>query len=364
MFKRALIVAAVAAACSAPAFADVSINGSAEMDVFYRTNNTVDGGGKLLEEIAIVVNVDGSDKLDNGAKLNWRLAQKVATDWRYDSFGNREAWIGYSDAKLGEVRFGNQFTNLYLTQDWPYGVKGLGGLFAEPPIQGFANAITYASPNFGGFSFNAGYDLGLGGAKKNGHAGEIVGHFTIGGFSADAGYAATQNATMGGHGNGHGNQLKAPTPAKAAVPAVGATPAVAAVAASAYSEKITFAGARYNFANGLNLSGAWKRQSADEHKQDFALARVGYVFGKQGVSLGLQRVFESKLNGKGQDNKIDNISFQYDYSLSKQTDAFVQIRHNKLEKKGQVAGPFWVNTDGLVNADNSTRILVGTWTAF
>lgn len=186
MFKRALIVAAVAAACSASAFADVSISGSAEMDLFYRTNNTTDGGGKMLEEIAIVVNVDGSDKLDNGAKLNWRLAQKVATPDRFDSFGNREAWIGYADAKLGEVRFGNQFTNLYLTQDWPYGVKGLGGLFAEPPIQGFANAITYASPSFGGFTFNLGYDLGLGGGKTNGHAGEIVGHYAAGGFAAVA----------------------------------------------------------------------------------------------------------------------------------------------------------------------------------
>jgi predicted porin len=364
MFKRALIVAAVAAACSASAFADVSISGSAEMDLFYRTNNTTDGGGKMLEEIAIVVNVDGSDKLDNGAKVNWRLAQKVATPDRFDSFGQREAWIGYADAKLGEVRFGSQFSNVYLTQDWPYGVKGLGGVFAEPPIQGFANAVTYASPSFGGFSFNLGYDLGLGGGKTNGHAGEVAAHYAAGGFAADAGYIATQNATAQGPGL---EVIKGKTDADK--DQVVGNRGNRLHFADGESQKVAIIGARYNFDNGVNISGAWKRQTATaatgvDHKQDFALARVGYVFGKQGLSLGLQRVFESKLDGAGQDNKIDNIAFQYDYSLSKNTGAFVQIRHNKLDHNGQKSGPFWVNLDGLTNSDNSTRVLLGTWTGF
>ncbi|UXY14660.1 porin [Chitiniphilus purpureus] len=345
MFKRALVAASIAAAFAAPAFADVSIGGSAEMDLFYRTNNTPDGDGKFLEEIAIVVNVDGSDKLDNGSTLKWRLAQKVATDWRYDSWGNREAWIGYADS-WGEIRFGNQFTNLYLTQDWPYGAKGQGGLFAEPPIQGFASGITYASPNFNGFSFNLGYDLGTGG--KDGKAYEVVGHFTTGGLSIDAGYAATDDASSSGAGNGSGYRL---------------------TYAEGTSETVTFAGARYAFDNGFNVTGAWKRQeletaAAGSHEQDFYLVRGGYSFGKHSLSLGYQLVAESEAAGVEQDNEIQQVAFQWDYSISKNSVAFLQIRHNMYDNEGQALGPFWVNRDGWADGKDSTRILVGTWTGF
>ncbi|MGL4604157.1 MAG: porin, partial [Iodobacter sp.] len=165
MFKRALIVAAVAAACSASAFADVSISGSAEMDLMFGTNRSTGAsksGGELYEETAIVINIDGSDQLDNGNKLKWRVAQKVATDYRYDGFGGREAWIGYAGT-WGELRAGTQFVNSYLNVlDWPYGVNGSGNLVADfgTSQDKWKDSLNYMSPKFGPFSFAAQYKIG------------------------------------------------------------------------------------------------------------------------------------------------------------------------------------------------------------
>ncbi|GLS05618.1 hypothetical protein GCM10007860_27750 [Chitiniphilus shinanonensis] len=364
MIKRIVLAAAVSACFAAPAFAEVSIGGSAEMDLFYRTNNTADGDGKFLEEIAITVNIDGSDKLDSGNTLKWRLAQKVATDWRFDSWGAREAWIGYA-GDWGELRFGNQFSNVYLTEDWPYGWKGQGGLFAEPPVQGFASGITYASPNFSGFSFNLGYDLGAGGI--DGAAFEVAGHYANGGLAIDAGYVSTIDATSGGAGGNHGYSL-------------------------AYQDGTDIGhwmvGARYTFDNGFNVTGAFKRQFADRseataaggwtsYDQDTYLIRGAYNFGKHGLALGYQMIADADTSGGDIDNGVQQIAFQWDYALSKNTGAFLQIRHNMLDGDKAVnnpnAGPFWYNLDGLSTVagdsgnfveDNSTRILIGTWTGF
>ncbi|QLI80692.1 porin [Chitinibacter fontanus] len=352
MFKRVLMAAAVAAAVSAPAFADVSISGSAEMDFFYRTNNTADGDGKFLQEIAIVLNFDGKDKLDNGSSVIWRLASKVATPDRFDSFGTREAWIGYT-GDWGTLKFGNQWSDVYLTQDWPYGSKGFSGTVGELPFTGFGSGITYASPSFGGFNFNLGYDF-VDGLSGDAAAYEVSAHGAFGPINVDAGYAATKDAT--------------PVPAGVADWGTLTTKAnrYAVKAGDEYANWIL--GARGNFGDFAvrALVRNFETKTSGTKKEQIGYLLSGtYNLGKGAVSLGYYLGDDAKVNGNTvDDSSFQTIGFQYDYGLSKNTGAFLQIRHNIVGKNNGSAAPIWQNADGLAKGDNATRILVGTWTGF
>ncbi|WP_255987840.1 porin [Chitinolyticbacter albus] len=356
MFKRALVAASVAALFAAPAFADVSISGSAEMDLFYRTNNDKgngDTGGKLLQEIAIVINVDGKDKLDSGDVLSWRLAQKVATPDRFDSWGIREAWIAYGGS-WGTLKFGNQWSETYLIQDWPYGSKGFSGTVGEVPNVGFGQGIGYASPNFGGFNFSAVYDIGDA-YGSDVQAYEVAGHFAAGNFNLDAGYYAAKDGL--------------PVPAGrdwAGGPSSTRPNGLSEVNGVDYANWIV--GGRATFGD-FALRAAVRGASLDAGSAD--ADQIGYLiggtysFGKNALSLGYFWQ-ESELDGANQDdNTFETIGFQWDYALSKNTGAFLQIRHNMVGADWNSNAVIWQNADGLAaSEDNATRILVGTWTGF
>ncbi|QZA76872.1 porin [Deefgea tanakiae] len=369
MFKRILMVSLLATAFAAPAMAEVAISGSAEMDFFYRTNQASNGDGAFGQEIAIIVNIDGKDKLDSGDTLKWRLAQKVATPSRYDSFGQREAWIGY-EGGWGEARFGNQFSNQYLTLDWPYGAQGQGNVWADFGAHNvqYANAVSYFSPNFGGFSFQAQYDLGSGNSDANAY--EITANYAVGGLRLDAGYSESKNsATMsseayvfGGSAWGTSGDFS------------GGTSNVGDNKARAYN-----IGAIYSFDNGFNVAASMKRNEwtgdvdnaihagTGKTTVDQYLVRAGYTTGKHNFNLGYQRVADSETDGVTANDGMDVINAQYNYALSKNTSAFVQARHHMMDNanKTSVMHGAW-QLDGAANGgkDTATRILVGTWTGF
>jgi hypothetical protein len=148
--------------------AEVGYNGSAELDLFYRSNQDLDDksqkfNGAFLQEIAIILNVFGNHAVESDffKAWKWKLAQKVATDYKFDSFGKREAWIGTNTA-IGEFRYGNQFSNYYLLQDWPYGTAGAGNTWAEYGVHSiwYAQGISYFSPVIEGFNINFQYNNG------------------------------------------------------------------------------------------------------------------------------------------------------------------------------------------------------------
>lgn len=364
MFKRVLIASALAAAFAVPAMAEVSISGSAEMDFFARTNNSNGSGGtttKFLQEIAIVINVDGKDKLDNGSTLSWRLAQKVATPDRFDSWGIREAWIAYG-GDWGTLKFGNQWSNTYLIQDWPYGSKGFSGTMGETSNVGFGQGISYASPAFGPFSFTAQYDFGDN-VGNDVQAYEVTGNLALGGWNIDAGYYASTDGTPVAAG-GNMDWSANPPVAKGSHPN------------GLKEEKGTdfnnwIVGARGNigdFGVRAAVRGAELDYAAGGDKSMIGYLIGGtYGFGKNAISLGYfyQEAEQDGMNND--DNVAQTIGFQWDYSLSKNTGAFLQIRHNMVDKNFDAYAPMWQNWDGMAQAagkDNSTRILVGTWTGF
>lgn len=367
MFKRLLIGTLLSTAFAVPAMAEISISGSAEMDLFYRTNQKQEDGstgGAFGQEIAIVINVDGKDKLDSGDTLKWRLAQKVATDYRYDSFGQREAWIGY-EGSWGEMRFGNQFSNQYLTLDWPYGAQGQGNIWADfgaHQVQ-YSKAISYFSPTFGGFNFQGQYDLGSG--NSDAHAYELTANYTQGGLRLDAGFheaknngAASSEAYVFGNSSGWGSGGNYAKDNKV----------------RAYN-----LGAMYRFDNGFDVAAGAKRNEWSGNVDDAIhtgtgkttvdqyLVRAGYTTGKHNMNLGYQRVSDSKTDGVTADDGMDVINAQYNYTLSKNTSGFVQARYHMLDNanKASVMHGAW-QMDGAAGSgkDNAMRVLVGTWTGF
>ncbi|GLS03096.1 porin [Chitiniphilus shinanonensis] len=366
MFKRTLL-ASMVTLIAAPAFAEVSIGGSAEMDFFYRTNNgnsfaDTDTSGKLMEEIDLIVNIDGKDKLDNGSTLSWRLAQKVATDYRYDSWGQREAWIGY-DTPYGTFRFGNQFSTLYLTMlDWPYGANGvtnLTGDFGAHEVD-YPRAITYLSPKMSGFSFGAQYDLGSG--DGDAYAYEVTAAYAADAFNIDAGFYQgkdsasmdSESASFGGSGWGSGGNYNVDNKARE-----------------------YFVGGRFRFGGGFEVGGAYMRHEwygdvpnvhaagSDKTTVDQYLLRGGYTTGKHNFILAYSFIDDSETDGVTRDDGIQAINFQYTYTLSKQTVGFIQLRHHMLDTAGQPSVMHAsYQLDGIGNEDNVTRFLVGTWTGF
>lgn len=173
MFKRVLMAAAVAAAVSAPAFADVSITGSMEMNLVFQDQ---DGTKSQYLDRGLEIDFNGSDKLDMGGKLIWKLSSKVTSGntaangnnpLSQQAWGGREGWVGFT-GDWGTFKAGRQFLNSYLTLDWPYGQGGNWQLaennWFAPAAAGklTANFLTgsslnYQSPSFSGFSFGAQY---------------------------------------------------------------------------------------------------------------------------------------------------------------------------------------------------------------
>ncbi|MCB5196362.1 porin [Deefgea salmonis] len=360
MFKRVLMAVAVAAAVSAPAFAEVAISGSAEMDLFVRTNQGVDKDTNLSEEIAIVVNIDGKDKLDNGDTLKWRLAQKVATDYRYDSFGKREAWIGYAGT-WGELRFGNQFTNAYLTLDWPYGRAGQGVLTSDFGAyeSRWGDAISYFSPNFGGFNFTAQYKIGNTGSSNAGEGYDLGLNYDGGAFAVNAGYQYRADA------------LVAEAPFKN-----GNFQTVITKDTSGDSSSVAFVGARGSigdFAGHVLVKrNYWETNVGDVTMDQWAILGM-YQMGKSSFRLGYQQMLDTKLSrGADVNDGVQQINAAWHYGISKNSEFFVQARYSMYDSGAQArkfdggANIDWKEStvSAANNSKNNARLLVGTWTGF
>jgi predicted porin len=210
MFKRALMVAAVAAAVSAPTFAEVSISGSAEMG--FMVVDPKNGDATQEFDRAFLLNFDGSDKLDSGSKFIWRVSQKV-TSIEGTNWGTREAYAGLT-GDWGTFKYGKQFLNSYLTLDWPYGINGNWQLAERTwGPKGHAGKLTaliygntsvnYTSPDFGGFSFGVQHGWDVNKATQTGKVGDsnvtdLSANFSFGGVNLNAGYLFGNDVTAKG----------------------------------------------------------------------------------------------------------------------------------------------------------------------
>ncbi len=406
--KKAVLGSAVlgSVAFSGSLNAEVSLSGSAEMDFFYRTNQALkeDGStkGAFVEEIAITLNLDGKHEVGGlYGDVTWRLAQKVATDWRYDGFGNREAWIGYDNKKFGTLRFGNQFSNLYLMLDWPYGAQGAGNMWADygaHEVQ-YGRGVSYFSPTWNGLRFAMQYDLGgysnqavvwddastpddtsddtvvsggdaNGNAYSNGlksYAGEFNVEYVNELIKLDAAYYLGKNSgTLDTVADVFGSENKYAMGGQHATKQNQAQ--VAFVGAFVYLGDLTLnAGYKYNRWDGEVDSLGLSSQGDHAIINQF-LVRAGYKMGQHDINLGYQMIADSKASISGvsstQNDAVDIINFQYNYLHTDKLSSFIQIRHHMLRGETSPYMEGW-QIDGLNFAeDNVTRILVGTYLSF
>jgi predicted porin len=344
----------------------VSANGSVELDLFGRTNTTGKDGKDTTTsamEIATTLNIDGKHDSDMGY-LIWRVATKIATDWRYDSLGFREAWAGV-DGKYGKFIAGNQFSTMYLTMDWPYGAQGMGNLFGDlgaHEVQ-YSRAISYTTPNLAGFTLNGQYDIGGYGENQNtgeinhSYAYEASLNYNNNGLRADLGYYMGKNNgtldyTADAFNGARGAQASA-------VSALENTASVYLAALKynigAFDFNLAY---KYNLWDGELNDGSF----VDKMNNSDALVRVGYSFlEKNKIDLGYQMITETKDEATSYYSAVNTVNFQYTRTISQNAVAFLQVRHHMFDSTE--LDHMWIDAH-QGNQDSATRFLIGYWVGF
>lgn len=363
--------------------AEVKFSGTAELDLFYRTNQVESSPGSNNfrgapnEEIAIVANVDGTHEGNEVIKtFKWRLASKVATDVRYDSLGIREAWIG-GVTDFGEFRAGNQFSNLYLIEDYPYGNSGSGNVWADfgaHEVQ-YGRGISYFSPNLAGFTLALQYDLGAKKQYNDPNSGDIKilsSYATEALITYDSKYVRLDAAYYRGVNSGNMN-----------------------------SESDVFGGSKSNMSEGLataenkaeefylgsiiklsdfkvylgyshnHWSGDTTEYMGEDTRVNKALIKGEYTFlTKHTVGLGYQKVFDSRVLYEGAGSAVTNndamdvYNAQYAYAINTNVSTFLQARYHAVGDNASVMD-YEYQLDGKhKNAKNVARILLGAFMTF
>ncbi|MDR0485042.1 MAG: porin [Alphaproteobacteria bacterium] len=390
--KKVMSLVAGSMLLASAASAEVKFSGGAELDLFYKTNQTEafdtnKARGGFGQEAAITLNIDGiHDVADNAVIKNvkWRLAQKVATDYRYDPFGAREAWIG-TETTFGELRAGNQFSNMYLVLDGtPNGMNNFMGDFGAHEVQ-YGRAISYFSPVFEGFQLLAQYDLG---GKKNrmawdfnnsqnpvdagittSYAYEVLLNYDSTYFGANLGYYRGINSgTSDFAPNVFGGESNTD---------MGGFYGTNERTAEEYLARVTFKYEGFKLFTTFShsvLEGRWNDDTFDfldsanwnTRINKFDVGATYNFMEKHTVGLGYVQVFDSRFfDGESvlEDNKNGLNSFygQYTYQFTDNISTFVQARYATLNTRGDSS----LAPDGIAdNAKNVARILIGTYISF
>lgn len=174
MKKTLLALSALTLAATANAQSNVTIYGLVDSGLAYSTNGSGDSttflgnGGQSGNRLGF----RGVEDLGNGKKALFVLekgfnindgsvGQSSSTITR--EFG-RQAYVGLNDNNLGELRFGRQYNPirnaLESVNPFEIGLAGNIATFFDPHGERADSAVTYTSPNLGGFTAQALYSLG------------------------------------------------------------------------------------------------------------------------------------------------------------------------------------------------------------
>ncbi|GHD56328.1 porin [Jeongeupia chitinilytica] len=378
MFKRALVAASLAAAFAAPAFAEVTIGGSIEADVYVHGSSANGFRDEVELDVEPRLFFSGSDKLDNGSKVIWKI-WTGAENYRSDTcpgaaggpgycnpqnaantgssartWGNREAWGGWQ-GDWGTLRFGKIYSPSYLKLDWPYGNLGGSMHVAEVGLISFnpQNSIVYDSPSFGGFTFSGLYSFRDQTNQNEGtsqrYTYDLTAGYSGGGFMIDAGYQQSRPETVG-------------------------YDAVTGYVPNSDNKKDQFAfvAGGYNF-GAFTVKGGykwWKTEAGGQGTNSFSGPEQDQIFvqgiysaGKNTVGLTYNYFGDAKnINGDKIDSSSSQVLYgQWAYALSNNTSAYVQGRFAWNDKNGGIGADYQTS---YATDTNSYRLLVGTWTGF
>ncbi len=113
MFKRVLLAVAVAAAVSAPAFAEVTISGEMDVKLDYKSVDNADAD-VFGQNFEAYLSFDGSDKWDNGLTGGWHYALTTEDGTGVDA----HSYWGSISGDFGQLRFGKMLTPAFQQIDW------------------------------------------------------------------------------------------------------------------------------------------------------------------------------------------------------------------------------------------------------
>lgn len=185
--KKTLLALAVGAAFAAPAaYADVTISGAINMGIEYHNidegeDPANDGNGSVgnfgIANNYSNVTISSLEDLGGGLKLDFALQIQLAPGSAGDALSNRNSHIGLVSDSWGGIWYGTneQIYERYLYQIDPMdGAAGMAGnlqILGQPggqvfglygsPTSGYSfyrrdgHSLWYDSPNFGGFTFGA-----------------------------------------------------------------------------------------------------------------------------------------------------------------------------------------------------------------
>lgn len=188
MMKKTILALAVLGAFTGAASAQSSITIYGIVDAGINYDNGGSTNGKLWrlqsgQQSGSRLGFKGTEDLGGGLNAIFTLENGFNTDNGTLGQGNRlfgrQAWVGLSSNSLGSIKLGRQQTALYFAADAidPFHINQAGnlqaafgyGLYLIDPLSRADNTLSYATPNFNGFSGSVAYSFG-----------EIAGSFSSG----------------------------------------------------------------------------------------------------------------------------------------------------------------------------------------
>jgi predicted porin len=307
MTVKKILAIAVASLCVVSyAQADVTLYGIAQKSLDY--GNTVSGTGEAnkfsLQDIGSRVGFKGTDKLDNGSNLLWKIESDVG-----GNFGTREAWIGVETKDAGTLRFGRSkgaYDLLVEAFDLFESNTTLASTFKDATYRTrHESAAYYTTPTWGGFSasVNAVIDnrADIAGSQK--------------GYDATANYTHSKFAIYGGV-NSLKNQAR--------------TSETGGISLKGDGKMTSYLlGAKVFPIEGLQIGALYQNTKQDmlaggEFKRDSAIVMAQYEIGKWVPRVGYVYQGEGKVGGTKVVAKANHFEIGTDYYLTKSSLLYVE----------------------------------------
>ena len=363
--KQQLVALAIAAAVSAPAFADtanVTIYGIASASVDSTNNGEV--RTNKVSSNATRIGFKGVEDLGNGLKALWQVESQINID---DSTGNtfasRNSFVGLASDDVGTIELGRNDTpyktatrRLDLFADTLGDNRSLlGSVAGRSALVAFDgrenNSVNYISPTFSGITLSAAYvasaETATTSADKKGNLWSLAGQYE-GKFDTNSLFfsASWERHKLGSAGTG---TLASTTPDA--------------------SESAWKLGLGYKLGSAFDLSAIYEKTSDNEgaggadrygHSAYYLAGKYTFGDGSDDIKLAYSRAGD--LAGAA-NSSARHVSLGYDHNLSKRTTLYAL--YTKLYNSDGIAYALgaagWTtgNTAAGANGDDPSAISLG-----
>ncbi len=342
--QKKIIALAVAAAFSAPAFADnsnVTIYGVANVsyDIVKAGAPVGSFSSNKVSSNTSRLGLKGSEDIGDGLSAIWQIESLIALDNAGGTFGTRNTFAGLKSASAGTVLLGRHDTP-YNISTRKFDVFGdtiadnrsiLGGGRANNAVAASfdgrqPDVVAYISPNLNGFTGAAAYVAGAEGqtaaTQTKGSAWSLAGWYNVDALYASLAYEShdfgTAPGTIGGAGAGE----------KEKAWKLGVSYTVNSLTGNfAYEKTSDNFGAALGGATGANLWG---------HSAYYLSGK--YAFGSDAIKLAYSKAGSNATASSG----AKQVSIGYDHGLSKRTTVYAQ--YTKLSN--DAAGAYQLSPNG------------------